>query len=386
MSRMSGANGTSGTKSARVGVLMGGLNAEREVSLRSGEDVAAALEARGHDVARLVWGPGTPAVDELVRMSGTDVAFIALHGRGGEDGCVQGLLELIGIPYTGSGVLASALAMDKLKAKEMFRLHNVPTPPYYMASHADLDRLEEIHGSFGFPAIVKPRREGSSVGLAKVGNLVELRAALEQALRFDADVLVERYVRGMEVTVGILDGRVLGAIEVAPKTGLYDYRSKYTPGLTEYVAPPRLPSTRLLGIMNLAERAARALACAGACRVDLLVTEGENEYVLEVNTLPGMTPTSLLPKIAAAAGLDYGTLCETILEGARLHSGLPEGALRGTSAPHRSPHRSQVVVSGEEPAYLGAGTGEEPASSGAHEEPASSGMREDAAAARRAAG
>lgn len=355
MSRMSGTNGTSAGKVRRVGVLMGGLNAEREVSLRTGEDVASALEARGHDVARLVWGPGTPAVDELVRMSGTDVAFIALHGRGGEDGCVQGLLELIGIPYTGSGVLASALAMDKLKAKEMFRLHNVPTPPYYMASRADLDHLEEIHGSFGFPAIVKPRREGSSVGLAKVGDLVELRAAVEQALRFDADVLVERYVRAMEVAVGILDGRVLGAIEVAPKAGLYDYRSKYTPGLTEYILPPRLPSTRLLGVMNIAERAARALACSGACRVDLLVTEGENEYVLEVNTLPGMTPTSLLPKIAAAAGLDYPTLCEAILEGARLHSGLPEGAVRGASAPHRSPHSSQVVVSGsgDEPVYAG---------------------------------
>ncbi|HSY23055.1 MAG TPA: hypothetical protein VK841_13105, partial [Polyangiaceae bacterium] len=358
---------------------------------------------RGHDVVRIVWSDDGTGLDERVRAAHVDVVFVALHGRGGEDGCVQGMLELMGIPYTGSGVLASALAMDKLKAKEMFRLHNVPTPPYYAAASAAPKELEELHGSFGFPAIVKPRREGSSVGLGKVESmteltvaieralafddqvLVELRAALEQALRFDADVLVERYVRGMEVTVGILDGRVLGAIEVAPKTGLYDYRSKYTPGLTEYVAPPRLPSTRLLGIMNLAERAARALACAGACRVDLLVTEGENEYVLEVNTLPGMTPTSLLPKIAAAAGLDYGTLCETILEGARLHSGLPEGAVRGTSAPHRSPHRSQVVVSGEEPAYLGAGAGEEPANSDAHEGPASSGTREDAAA-RRAAG
>ncbi len=142
-------------KKTRVGVLMGGFSAEREVSLHTGEGVAAALEARGHDVTRLVWGPGSSDIDELLRARDVDVVFIALHGRGGEDGCVQGLLELAGIPYTGSGVLASALAMDKLKAKEMFRLHNVPTPPYYMASRDDCDELEQVHGSFGFPAIVK---------------------------------------------------------------------------------------------------------------------------------------------------------------------------------------------------------------------------------------
>src|SRR5262249_40382808 len=134
---------------------------------------------------------------------------------------------------------------------------------------------------------------------------------------------VERYVKGTEVHVGVLDGRVLGAIEVVPRSGLYDYTAKYTVGMTEYVCPPRLPATRVRGVMNLAERAARALGCTGACRVDLLVTEGENEYVLEVNTLPGMTPTSLLPKIAAAAGIDYASLCETILAGARLHSQIP---------------------------------------------------------------
>ena len=246
----------------RVGVLMGGLSAEREVSLRTGEGVAAALESRGHDVARVVWsddGAAGSGLDERLRAAEVDVAFLALHGRGGEDGCVQGLLELMGIPYTGSGVLASALAMDKLKAKEMFRLHNVPTPPYYVAARADLGELQELHGSFGFPAIVKPRREGSSVGLFKVENLDELAGGVEQALAFDDQVLVERFVRSTEVHVGILDGRVLGAIEVRPKHGLYDYRAKYTAGMTEYVCPPRLPATRLRGVMNLAERAARAL-------------------------------------------------------------------------------------------------------------------------------
>jgi D-alanine-D-alanine ligase len=340
----------------RVGVLMGGFSAEREVSLRTGEGVAAALESRGYDVALLDWGPDSAELSELVRGAHVDAVFVALHGRGGEDGCVQGMLEVLGVPYTGSGVLASALAMDKLKAKELFRLHNVPTPPYYVAGREDLEHLEQVHGSFGFPAIVKPRREGSSIGLAKVANLLELHAAVERALEYDEHALVERFVKAMEVHVGILDGRVLGAIEVAPKSGLYDYAAKYTAGLTEYVCPPRLHATRLRGVTNLAERAARALACSGACRVDLLVTEGENEYVLEVNTLPGMTATSLLPKIAAAAGVDYPHLCEAILRGARLHAGLATPDPR-SSARHRAPHRSGIVRHGDEIADAHAGVG-----------------------------
>jgi D-alanine-D-alanine ligase len=335
-------------KRRRVGVLMGGWSAEREVSLRSGEGVAAALERRGHDVERIVWDKDGPGIDELLRAARVDVAFVALHGRGGEDGCVQGLLELMGIPYTGSGVLASALAMDKLKAKEMFRLHNVPTPPYYVATRADLNRLEEVHGSFGFPAIVKPRREGSSVGLAKAGSVAELSGAIGQALAFDEHALVERFVRATEVHVGLLDGRVLGAIEVVPKNGLYDYRSKYDAGMTEYICPPRIPSTRLRGVMNLAERAASAVSCAGACRVDLLVTEGENEYVLEVNTSPGMTPTSLLPKIAAAAGIEYPALCEEILGSASLHAGLTTRDPDTGALPRRGRQRSGVVCEGDE--------------------------------------
>jgi D-alanine-D-alanine ligase len=335
-------------KAKRVGVLMGGWSAEREISLRTGEGVAAALESHGHDVVRLVCGPDRRSLEEMVNDASVDVVFVALHGRGGEDGCVQGALELMGVPYTGSGVLASALAMDKLKAKEMFRLHNVPTPPYYVATRADLDDLEQVHGSFGFPAIVKPRREGSSIGLAVASNLRSLAQAIDGALAFDGHVLVERYVRAAEVHVGVLDGRVLGAVEVVPREGLYDYRAKYTAGMTEYFCPPRLPPTRLRGVLNLAERAARALSCSGACRVDLLVTEGENEYVLEVNTLPGMTPTSLLPKIAAAAGMDYPSLCEAILEGARLQAGLPTREERMGMSEGRAPQQSHIVYTGED--------------------------------------
>ncbi|MDB4933648.1 MAG: D-alanine--D-alanine ligase [Labilithrix sp.] len=313
-------------KKRRVGVLMGGTSGEREISLKTGEGVARALEACGHDVARVVFGDaGAHPIDRAIRDAEIDVAFLALHGRGGEDGCIQGMLELMGIPYTGSSVLASALAMDKLKAKEMFRLHNIPTPPYYVATEQDLlpgdtDLLAELHGSFGFPVIVKPRNEGSSIGLTKANDLNELRGGIEAALEHDRWALVERYIKATEVHVGILDGRVLGCIEVAPKSGIYDYNAKYTAGATEYIIPPRIASTRTRGVMNLAERAVRAIGCTGAVRVDLLVTEGENEYVLEVNTLPGMTPTSLLPKIAAHAGIDYAALCEMILEGATLHA------------------------------------------------------------------
>jgi D-alanine-D-alanine ligase len=332
----------------RVGVIMGGSSGEREVSLRSGAAVAAALEARGHDVVRVALGEsfGPEFVLSLQRAR-VDVAFLCLHGRIGEDGCIQGLLEMARIPYTGSNVLASALAMDKLKAKEMFRLHNVPTPPYYTVNGTDdLADLESIHGSFGFPVIVKPRGEGSSLGVTKAESLAELSRALDAAFEFDDTVIVERFVAGTEINVGILDGRVLGAIEIAPKNGIYDYEAKYTPGMTEYFMPARLSPTRYRGVCNLALLAARGLGCTGACRVDLLVTSGENEYVLEVNTLPGMTETSLLPKIAAAAGYDFGRLCEAILESARLHQ--PVRRSRAARVSETGPYRRER---GEDGAY-----------------------------------
>jgi D-alanine-D-alanine ligase len=308
----------------KVSVIMGGTSSERQVSLASGEAVLQALSEEGVDARAVVLGPGD---DALSMLAGTDMdaAFLALHGKLGEDGCVQGLLELLGIPYTGSSVLSSALAMDKLKSKELFRLHNVPTPPYYVfdqtRSAAD---VEEVHGSFGFPVIVKPRREGSSIGVSRANNMAELCEAIEMALVFDSSVLVERFVQAREVAVGILDGRVLGAIEIAPKSGIYDFAAKYTPGMTDYFMPARLAPARYRNVLNLAERAAESLDTSGAVRVDLLVTEGQNEYVLEVNTLPGMTPTSLLPKIAGAAGFNFNELCMAILERARVHTRKPE--------------------------------------------------------------
>ncbi|MCC6213576.1 MAG: D-alanine--D-alanine ligase [Polyangiaceae bacterium] len=305
--------------SRRVGVVMGGSSSEREVSLRSGEAVAQALEEVGHDVVRLALADFSDLA-QRVTTARIDAAFLALHGRGGEDGCVQGVLELLGIPYTGSGVLASALAMDKAKAKELFRLHNVPTPPYYVARATDLGDLAELHGSFGYPVFVKPRREGSSFGISRADDFAALEQAVEHALEYDSEALVERYVAGREVTVGLLDGRLLGALEVAPKSGVYDHEAKYTPGMTEYFLPARLPAVRLQGVLHLAERAAQAIGARGAVRVDLIVTEGRNEYVLEVNTLPGMTQTSLLPKIAAAAGFGFRDLCQAILAAATVEA------------------------------------------------------------------
>lgn len=297
-------------KNKHVGVLLGGTSAEREISLKTGEAMFEALRDRGYQVSKIYVDED---IDQALRQTPIDVAMLALHGTYGEDGCIQGMLELMGIPYTGSGVLASALAMDKLKAKELFRLHNVPTPAYYAIDEAQLDSLEEIHGSFGFPVFVKPRRSGSSVGAGRARSMEELRQRCEEAARFDHSVLVERFIAGREVAVGILDGRALGAVEITPKGAFYDYKSKYQSGQSEYHLPPRLSPTRYRGILTIAERAVRSLGCTGACRVDILVTEGENEYVLEVNTLPGMTPTSLLPKIANASGMDFGSLCEAIL-------------------------------------------------------------------------
>ncbi len=305
----------------RVGVVMGGTSSEREVSLQSGKAVARALAEAGHDVVALDIQDPADAWSKL-RKAQVDVAFLALHGRLGEDGCIQGLLETMGVAYTGSGVLASALAMDKVKAKELFRLHNVPTPTYYVVDGSlPLTEVLQAHGSFGYPVVVKPRREGSSVGVRVAHNGSELLTALAQARQYDSSVLVERFVEAKEVAVGILDGRVLGAIEIEHGRDAYDYEAKYASKSTQYFMPARLTAQRYRNVLNLAMRAAEALGVRGAVRVDLLVTEAENEYVLEVNTLPGMTESSLLPKIARAAGFDFVELCEAIVGGARLDTG-----------------------------------------------------------------
>jgi D-alanine-D-alanine ligase len=321
-------------QSRKIGVLLGGLSSEREVSLRSGEAVLEALRGRGHDAVPIYVDRD---LDVALRQEQIGVAFVALHGRWGEDGCVQGLLEMLGIPYTGSDVLASGLAMHKARAKELFRLHNLPTPAYYTLTAASVaaseaasvaasgagpatagDELAAIHGDFGFPCVVKPVREGSSVGVSICHEPGELGPAVERALRFDDEILIERFIAGKEVSVAVLEDRALGAVEIAPRDGFYDYASKYTRGATDYFVPPRVSPERYRGVLTQALRAHLALGCRGATRVDMIISESGNEFVLEVNTLPGLTPTSLLPKIADAAGISFGELCEMMLAGASL--------------------------------------------------------------------
>jgi D-alanine-D-alanine ligase len=329
----------------KIGVLLGGLSSEREVSLGTGEAVVAALRQRGHQVVPIYVDRD---VDVAVRQEQIEVAFIALHGRWGEDGCIQGLLEMMGIPYTGSDVLASALAMHKVKAKELFRLHNLATPAYYTLSApappGSDDDLDAIHGDFGFPCVVKPAREGSSVGVTICRSARELGPAIERARCFDDEILVERYVAGKEVSVAILEDRALGAIEIAPCDGFYDYAHKYTHGATDYFIPPRVSPERYRGILTQALRAHMALGCRGATRVDLMASDSGNELILEVNTLPGFTPTSLVPKIAEAAGISFGELCEMILSGASLATRRGRGERRIAQRAYVGEDRRDAMV------------------------------------------
>jgi D-alanine-D-alanine ligase len=306
-------------KSRKIGVLMGGLSSERQISLETGQAVHSALAARGYDVHPVFVDRD---IDLVLRHDHIDVAFIALHGRYGEDGCIQGMLEMLGIPYTGSDVLSSALAMNKLRAKQMFRLSNLPTAPYYAApSDLDADEILARHGDFGYPVVVKPVGEGSSVGVSLVETPDELVAAAEAAACFDGTLLVERFIDGQEISVAIVGDRALGAVEIETRRDFYDYAAKYrSNGETSYVLPPRLSPERYRGVLNQALMAHRALGCSGATRADLIVSPTGNEYLLEVNTLPGLTPQSLLPKIALAAGLTFEDLVEAILLGARLHN------------------------------------------------------------------
>lgn len=326
----------------RIGVLMGGLSAERDISLISGETVLKALQERGHDAVGLpVEGRDIGRVLERARV---DVVFNALHGRWGEDGCVQGLLEVMGIPYTGSGVLASALAMNKLKAKEVFRLHNLPTPPYYSLSAQQLDRLDEIHGSFGFPVVVKPTNEGSSLGVSRADDIDQLRVACQLALELDEQVLIERHIEGKEVCVGIVNGRALGAMGIVSHNGIFDYEAKYTAGHASYHLPARLSPTRYRGVLTQALRGHQALGCVGATRVDMIVSDLGNEYILELNTLPGLTPRSLLPRLAKHAGLSYGDLVEEILADAQVRgAGAREGE-RPTALPSTTDAPQRIVA------------------------------------------
>lgn len=302
-------------KTHRIAVLMGGLSAEREVSLNTGAGVLGALQARGYDVVGIYWAPGT-SLPRLLEAEHVEVVWNALHGTPGEDGSVQGLCACMGIPCTGSGILASALAMDKVASKRIFESHGVPTPAWRLIEADVADPVAAL-ADFPLPIVIKPSNEGSSVGVSIVEDRAQLADAIALARRYHGPVLAETFIAGTEVFVGILDGAVLGSVEVRPATKFYDYEAKYKRTDTRYLLPPELPADVLARVEAHALAAYRALGCTGHARPDLRIDAAGNGYVLEVNTLPGMTATSLMPKIAAKAGMDYATLCERILASAR---------------------------------------------------------------------
>jgi D-alanine-D-alanine ligase len=344
----------------KIGVLMGGTSAEREVSLKSGTAVFNALKGLRYNAVAIDAGAD---ICEVLKREGVEIAFIILHGGYGEDGSLQGLLEVLGIPYTGSGVLASALAMDKEASKKIFLYHKIPVAPFVTVQasrpgpHSGrLGRLAEESGfagenepseaakfevrrskkyftlktpapagrmrrqnarlriAFEMPWVVKPAAEGSSVGVSIVKDESFIDAAMEIALGFGERVIIEKFIRGKEIQVGILNDRILGSVEVRPKLEFYSYEAKYTPGMTEYVLPPEVHPEVLQKAERIALSAHLALGCTGATRVDLVVDDEGNACVLEVNTIPGMTETSLLPKIARLSGLDFSALLEEILK------------------------------------------------------------------------
>ena len=301
-------------KNKKIAVLMGGLSAEREISFKTGNAALKALLESGCDAVAVDVGVNLPAQLQAVE---AELAFICLHGRYGEDGTVQGLLEMMQIPYTGSGVMSSSMAMDKVITKQILLYHEISTPGF-VVYHAGDDQAAVLERCRHFPLIVKPAREGSTIGISIVHDMAQLEAGLVEALRHDDLILIEDFIQGAEVTVSVLNSEPLPIIQIVPKSGFYDYESKYTPGQTEYLLPAPLEAVIYNRLQEVSVDACRALSCRGAARVDFMVREREF-FCLEVNTIPGMTETSLLPKAAAEAGVSFNELVMQILEDAALN-------------------------------------------------------------------
>jgi D-alanine-D-alanine ligase len=306
--------------SARIGVIMGGRSAEREISLRTGRAVHAALLRRGYKAV------GIDAADALIdqlRARKIEIAFVALHGPGGEDGTIQGLLEMLGIPYTGSGVRASAMAMHKPTAKALLHCSGIPVPDGVVVPLSSRQSQPAPPSAIRWPAIVKPAAQGSTIGISIVRQSTEWPTALKRAHEFDPEAVVEAYIPGRELTLPILGGIALPAVEIVAPNGFYDYAAKYEKGKTRYLCPAPLSPALRKRLADLALRTYRLIGCEGAARVDFRVTPKSRPYVLEINTIPGMTETSLLPMAAAKAGIDYDTLTERILQSALNRVGAP---------------------------------------------------------------
>jgi D-alanine-D-alanine ligase len=309
----------------RITVLLGGDSAEREVSLASGRRVAEALRERGHAVTEV--DPSPDPFAALERMRGTEVVWLALHGGAGEDGTIQALLDLARIPYTGSGVLASALAMDKDLSKHLFRAAGVPTADWWMVRAGDdaawktAAYADRALAALGSPVVVKPSKQGSTVGLALVKAAQALAPAVTEAFRHDDEVMLEAYVPGRELTVGVLGDQVLPVGEIIPKHEIYDYECKYVAGMADELFPAPLPDDVRDEVQRLAMAAFRALKLRGCARIDFRLHPDGGLFCLEANTLPGMTATSLVPQAALAAGIAFPELCERIATDALRPSG-----------------------------------------------------------------
>lgn len=313
----------------KIAVLMGGNSLEREVSLASGKHVADALEALGYYVLLL---DVTPDLVETLRSEKPDAAYIALHGRQGEDGTIQELLEFLGIPYTGPGVVASYLAWDKSVAKHRFAAAGIPTPAWITltadafkeaGAASALDRIPEVVGEF--PLVVKPTTQGSALGLTKVERAEDLAEALLGALSYGSAAVVEKWIDGVELAVTVLDGdggpQVLPPVEIVPKSGLYDFDAMYTRGETDFFVPARIGEPELADVERYAREVYALVGCRDVSRVDMVVAEDGTPYVLECNTSPGMTETSLLPMAAQAAGMSFQDVVSRIVRGALARRG-----------------------------------------------------------------
>lgn len=293
-----------GDKTLKITVMLGGPSAEREVSLRSGAAVAAALASLGHQVSRL-----DPREESWTLPAGTEVVFLALHGTYGEDGTVQRRLDELGVPYTGCDAEASRIGFDKHLTKERLIKAGVPTPRSLLLDASSTSWPMGWHP----PVVLKPARQGSSVGLQFVDRVSDWSKALAEALRYDTQVLMEERIMGRETTVGILDGSPLPVVEVRPRTGVYDYQNKYTAGSTEYLCPAPFDEATTRRIQQAGLAAFKAVGARDYSRIDVMVRTDGEPFVLEINTLPGMTETSLLPKAAAAAGIGYPELCDRMV-------------------------------------------------------------------------
>lgn len=297
----------------RIGVLMGGISREREISLKSGNAVYKVLKEAGFDVVALdINSPDIQENIQKILSSKIEVAFIALHGKFGEDGTMQKILEELNIPYTGSGVLASKLALDKVLSHRYFQMAGLNVPPYIVINKDNFRDKIDLE-KFNFPLVVKPATEGSSIGVSIVEDKEGLIKSIEFAFSFDERVIIEEYIKGRELTVGILDEKPLPIIEIVPKKSFFDYEAKYTKGLTDYIVPAKIEQRLASKVKNSALFAHKSLGCFGFSRVDMILKE-DKVYVLEVNTIPGLTETSLLPKAAQAEGIGFLELCLKLIE------------------------------------------------------------------------